>query len=415
MTVAFESGYTLPGGDLPLNHARILHDGNRFPIKTVTASAEVANYAGANANRGDTVDRWRPFANGLTSPSDFSDAAWTASLLSVGSDGQTINEGTGTGTPDLEQAFTFTAAEYVFGVIVERQTIDLIRLVMNDGSTDFEFADFNLHAVTASGDGEIIALGGNRYLCRTFGTATSGTGSVRIVTYDGTPGSYTGTGRTVKVEAAICHLSSASLRMDTFAAAAGDVMCIAAHNLWSGGGRITFEHDSNADDTFTSIGSVEPTDNSPIMFIFEPITSARWRITVDRGVLPEIGVFRIGDALQMERPFYGGFSPSRMARNTEVIGNISGSGELLGRSKKRTTLTGSYQWQNLTYAWVRANLDGPRGLIQAMEAEPCFIAWRPSVTQDVDYVMRGQATPPQAQGTRDLWSFSMSGEVRAYE
>ena len=117
----------------------------------------------------------------------------------------------------------------------------------------------------------------------------------------------------------------------------------------------------------------------------------------------------------MERPFYGGNTPTRLSRMTEVIGNISGSGELLGRSKKRTTLNSSYAWNNLTYSWVRTNLDGPTGLIQSVETEPFFIAWRPSETEDVDYVMQAEVTPPQALGIRDLYSFSISGTVHSYE
>ena len=151
------------------------------------------------------------------------------------------------------------------------------------------------------------------------------------------------------------------------------------------------------------------------MFFFAPVTSLRWRVRVQRCVLPEIGVVRVGSSLVMQRSFYGGFTPSAMARNTEVIGNQSGSGELLGRSRKRTTLNIQMPWENLTYSWVRSNLDGPNGLIQSAEAEPMFAAWRPSENSDVAYIMRAETTPPVAQGVSDLWSFSMSGEVHAYE
>jgi hypothetical protein len=203
--------------------------------------------------------------------------------------------------------------------------------------------------------------------------------------------------------------------MDGFAAQAGDVFCIAAHNLGSGGGRIQFEHDSDNNDTWTVLGTLSPTDDSPIMFLHEGITSSRWRITVDRGALPEIGVMRVGAALQMERPFYAGFTPARMSRRTEITGNISGSGELMGRSKRRTILNSSYSWTNLTYAWVRTNLDTPSGLIQSAEIDPLFVAWRSSVTQDVDYVMRASVQAPATTGQRDLMTFGMEGEVHSYE
>ena len=274
MTVAFEAGYVLPGGDLPLNHARIVHQGVSFAPTTITASAELALYPGSAANSGDTVDRWRPVASGVT---------------------------------------------------------------------------------------------------------------------------------------------SATLAYTLAAPAEADCFAIAAHNLGTIGGTITFQHDSNGDATWTTIGSVSPTDDSPILFFFDPITSDEWRIQVSVGDTPEIGVFRIAKALQMERPFYGGFAVPRMARNTVVRGNISGSGELLGRSKERTTLRSQYQWNHLSYDWVRANLDGTSGLIQSAESEPLFVAWRPSVTQDVDYVMRSSSDAPTAMGLTDLWTFGISGEAYSYE
>jgi hypothetical protein len=274
MTVAYEAGYALPGGDLPLNHARIVHSGVSFAPTTITASAEVTGYPGAAANIGDTVDRWRPVASGVT----------TATL------------------------------------------------------------DYTLAAAQEA-----------------------------------------------------------------------DCFAIAAHNLGTIGGTIGFYHDSNGDGTWTLIGSVNPTDDSPILFFFDPITSDEWRIQVSVGAVPEIGVFRIAKALQMQRPFYSGYTPARMNRAVDLNGNISGSGELLGRSVKRSVLNASYSWDRITYAWVRANLDGPTGLIQSLETDAAFVAWKPSTEQDVDYVMRARVQPPAAMGMVDLWSFAMGGEAYSYE
>jgi len=420
MTIAFEAGYVLPGGDLPLNHARILHAGNQFKIKTVTASAEVADYPGSAANIGDTVDRWKPYANLITDPATFDAATWTATNVTVGADSQTVAETTASGNHAVTQAYTFTAVQHVVAFKIERQTMGEVQIRVSDGSTVYS-CYFDLRDLTvgtaANCTGQIIAQGPHEYLCSIYFTPAAGTGFIGLYGSNGSEAiSYTGAvANTIKVLQASVHLSAATLRMDGFGAQAGDVFCVAAHNLGSSGGRVQFEHDSNNDDTWTVIGSVTPTDDSPIMFLHEGITSSRWRIIVDRGALPEIGVMRIGAALQMERPFYGGFGPTRMARQTEVTGNISGSGELLGRSRRRTILKSSYSWANLSYDWVRTNLDTPTGLIQSAEIDPLFVAWRSSVTQDVDYVMRASAQPPTNTGQRDLMTFSMSGEVHSYE
>lgn len=216
-----------------------------------------------------------------------------------------------------------------------------------------------------------------------------------------------------------------------------DCLCLAAHTLGSTGCTVTLSRYSDGD--YATINTVSPTDNSPIMFLFgdtdlpvyeetqpelyldfttetyaSPFTSKRFRLSVTGGAA-ELGILRIGNSLQMERPFYGNYTPARMNRKSDIIGNRSERGELLGRSIIRTTLTGDYKWNNLTYAWVRTNLDTPAGLIQSVEINPLFLAWRPSLTQDVDFIMIANTTPPQTTGIRDLMSFSLSGEVYSYE
>lgn len=207
----------------------------------------------------------------------------------------------------------------------------------------------------------------------------------------------------------------ASLRVDLASAQGGTCIAIAAHNLGSTSTQIAFEHDSNGDGTFTTIDTVTPTDDSPIMFFFAEITSDRWRITLTSDGLPEVGVLRIGDPLTFERARYAGAAPAAMNRATEVRGNVSRTGELLGRSKRRTILSESISWPRLSYDWVRANLDGPDGVIQSLEADSAFLAWRPSENDDVAYIMRASTGAPTATGQVNLWSFSIDAEVYAYE
>lgn len=136
--------------------------------------------------------------------------------------------------------------------------------------------------------------------------------------------------------------------------------------------------------------------------------------TLDQGK-PDIYNIMIGNPLVMQRPFYAGFAPSAGNRMTEVIGNLSRTGELLGRSVKRTTLMADYQWRTLSYDWVVANLYGSAGLIQSVEAKQAYVAWRPGLTGNVDYCMRCTTSAPQSEGTKDQWLFAMNAEVHAYE
>ncbi len=423
MTVVFESGYSLPGGDEPLKHARVVHAGNKFQVRTVSASPELAGSPGSAANNPLTYEFWEPYANALIGGSDLTDAAWTLDGITIGSDGQTVTEDTSNGLHRATQSFTWAAVENVAFVRVKLTPGGrvFLRILVLDGTTNFNIvADFrDLTTVDSNGVGDVISLGNDTYLVRMYFTPAAAGGSIEIALKDEVTGLFNYQGVVTAgmqwLEAGV-HLSSATLRFDLFGTVAGDVFAIAAHNIGTGLGRVTFEHDSDENDAWTSIGSVSPVDNSPIMFIFVPITSVRWRITVDRGVLPRIGILQIATALQFERPFYGGFSPSRMARRTTVTGNMSEGGEFLGRSKIRSSISTNYSWSNLTYAWVRANLDGLTGLIQSIETEPFFLAWRSSSEEDVDFGWTtGPVSSPTLSGPRDLMTFGFQAEGYGYE
>jgi hypothetical protein len=417
MTIATEGGYTWADG----KNARLLHVGNKLPAKTITPSDEAVAGNGQLVDNGLTRDRWAPFGNQAEDATALDGSAWTAARVTVGADGQTLAETTDNGTHFIQQAYTFSAEETVVAFEVERQTVPEIRLYATDGtsvwSAFFDLRDGTAGTVAGGAVAQIVDLGRNRFLCSITFTPLAAAGSFEIGLSDGTETvSYAGsTDSTIKVRRAVVHASVATLRLDTFGARQATCFAIGAHTLGAAGARVTFQHDSNGDDTWTDIGTATPGDDSALMFFFDAITSDRWRIQVDRGVLPEVGVMWVGDPLVMQRPLYAGMSPARMNRKTDVIGNLSRTGELLGRSIKRTTLSESFNWVRLTYDWVRTNLDGPNGAIQALEADVGFIAWRPEVTQDASFIMRATSTAPAAMGIINLWTFGLKCEVYSYE
>lgn len=189
-------------------------------------------------------------------------------------------------------------------------------------------------------------------------------------------------------------------------------VCIGSDDMFTNGQTVTLQRDNSG---FVTVDDVTPTDDSPIMFLFDSVSSATWRITGSGTGKPTIYNVMIGNPLKMQQAFYGGYSPARMNRQSEIIGNISGSGELLGRSVRRSILRGQYDWQHLTRDWVRTNLDGQSGLIQSLEAKQGYIAWRPDDEEDCDYLMRTTSTAPAAMGIKNYYTFSMSAEVHAYE
>jgi hypothetical protein len=417
MTIATEAGYTWTDG----KNARLLHAGNKLPVKSISASDEAVSGSAQLVNNGATRDRWVPFANAVDDASDLGEGTWTAVRLTVASDGQTLAETTDNNTHFIQQAFPFSTADWVVAAKVQRQTVPEIRLYATDGTTVFtcffDLRDGSVGTASAGVTGSIVDLGNDQFLCAMSFSAAFGSGSVQLDLSDGSEGlSYAGdTANTLRVLEVVAHEASSTLRLDTFGARQATCFAIGAHTLGTSAARVHLEHDSNGDDTWTTIGTVTPADDSAIMFFFDAITSDRWRIRVDRGALPEVGVMWVGDPLTMQRPLYAGMSPARMNRQTEVIGNVSRTGELLGRSVKRTTLSENFDFVRLTYDWVRANLDGPNGAIQALEADVGFIAWRPELTQDASFIMRATTTPPAAMGLINLWTFGIRGEVYSYE
>jgi len=410
MGVEFESGYTLPGGDEPLTHARILHKGNRIDMKSVVADQTASSSVSADVlDNALTYERWKPFDNVLVDPSDFSTSEWFKTGVTVASDGMTIAETAGISFHSVKDFLVavFTATEWVFSARVKRQTVPEIQLLVENDGTKSVYFDLRTGTIgtQVGATGDIVDLGDGEYLCRIYWAGAVDDGTVNIIlsngsetrNYDGDPNN------TIKVLEAIAHPSVATVDFTPFTAGEADSFCLAAHNLGTSGGRITIEHGAGHADIMGA--SITPTDNAPIMAIFEPLTPTEWRMTVDRAVLPEIGIVRWGKALQMTRPIFGGVVPLDLARKTTMRSNKSSTGEWLGRTKLRTMLATTFDWTNIDDSWVYSNWPEFQ---QASEDEPFFLAWRPITYSSVGYCSTQAHAEPANTGTRGLMSVSLN-------
>lgn len=424
MPFVTETGYVLPGGDEPLKNARFLHKGNRQRMKAISASAELAQYPAIAVDNGMTFEGWRPFANTLVDASDFNSSVWSSTRMTVNSDGQTLDEGTDVATTRfMEQTMEFTAEEWVLSATVQRQTLEAIRVQGRaDGvtySAVYDLRDGSVITMSAGVSADVVAVGDDEFLLRLYFTpAADVAGTFRIFGYDLVADSitYTGSNRTVRVLRSTANPSVATISLEAFGAVEADMIAVGGHNIGTAAGRFTFRHDSNADDTYTDIDTFTPTDDSPIMFLFVGITSARWQIQIDRAVLPELSIIRVGQALQMPLPIHQGHRPFETNRITQMRGNLSEGGEWLGRSIIRRYLDGSFRFPNLTPTFVRNNLDGQNGLIQAMEVEPFFVAWRPDTYDEAYYAWTaGAVNGPIHDQSPNLMSFAFKCQAYGYE
>lgn len=181
---------------------------------------------------------------------------------------------------------------------------------------------------------------------------------------------------------------------------------IAAHTLGSAGAVVEFAYSADGV-SYTTIQSVTPADNLPMMVIFSEASAAFWRVrVVSAASAPTIGVVYIGKTLDMQRPIYGGHSPINLSRQTIVRPTESEKGQWLGRSVIRRGLQTSYKWNNLSAAWYRENFDP---FVSAARFAPFFIAWRPGDYPDeIAYGWTSGDIQPENSGTRDLMNVSLS-------
>lgn len=203
------------------------------------------------------------------------------------------------------------------------------------------------------------------------------------------------------------------LTIDAGASRSADYFGIAAHSLGSSGAVVRLSY-SLTGASYTQIQQISVSGNEPVMLIFPEITARYWRITVVSSVSPPtVGVVYLGKVLAMQRPIYGGHSPINLSRQTVVRPTESEKGQWLGRSITRYGLQTSYNWNNLSAAWYRANFDP---FVSAARFRPFFIAWRPaSYPDEVAFGWTGDDIQPSNSGTRDLMSVSISVSAHADE
>ena len=196
--------------------------------------------------------------------------------------------------------------------------------------------------------------------------------------------------------------SEATWEVDLGASKRVDYVAIAAHTTGSSGASITIEHSPDAT-TWATVISVTPSDDAAIICQFVEVSDRYWRLVLSDG-RPEIGVVYIGQILEMQRPYYGGQTPTTLARTTTIRTSRSRSGQFLGQDFRRRGFSPSASFSNLEADWVRDNFVP---FMDDARIYPYFFAWRPSTfPKEVVYAWTGDDITPQNSGTRDLMSVS---------
>lgn len=154
-----------------------------------------------------------------------------------------------------------------------------------------------------------------------------------------------------------------------------DYFAIAKHNLGSSGAFLTFQSSTNGTDWSTVVASFGLNDDFVMIREFNSVFAGYFRLLITPGVVPpSIGVLYVGRILAMQRRLYVGHTPFPQARSTDVSSGRSENGQFLGRVLRREFLETGADFQNLTPAWFRTNVDP---FIESARVNPFFWAWRP--------------------------------------
>lgn len=180
---------------------------------------------------------------------------------------------------------------------------------------------------------------------------------------------------------------------------------VAAHDFATQGNTITPQYSTDGGSTWQDAASAFlPGSNEPIMFIFDKITAQDWRLYIENGSIPQVGIVQVGRALAMQRPIYQGHAPMSLSRQTDIRPNRAEGGSRLGRSIIRRGNATSASFENLSAQWVRDHLDP---FIKMARTYPFFWAWRPNTFSDeVGWGWVNDDIVPENSGPRNLMSVS---------
>lgn len=150
---------------------------------------------------------------------------------------------------------------------------------------------------------------------------------------------------------------------------------IAAHNIGSVGATVQVqEYDGIS--AYTAVASHTPTDDSPIVFLFDARATDRIRIRVTNAIAT-IGVIWFGPILELPRKCqWIGSLPFNEAITSVYAQNVSDGGHVLETFATRKAGNCQMEVQNVGETWAAANIPA---LQSHMSGLPIFMADRPSL------------------------------------
>jgi hypothetical protein len=185
-----------------------------------------------------------------------------------------------------------------------------------------------------------------------------------------------------------------------------DTVCIGAHSLKNYSIGVNYE--TTVGGGYTAFaGGKALTNNDAVMFHRSSTVSvARLKISCSGATgVNFVGSIYAGVALQMQRPFYSGYSPGVLSRQADYFSSNTESGNFIGVEVRRRAQQSNADWKNLSNDWYRTYFDP---FLVSAETLPFYFAWNLAEhDRDVMYCKNITNISPSYQGQRDLMSVSI--------
>ena len=175
---------------------------------------------------------------------------------------------------------------------------------------------------------------------------------------------------------------------------------IAAHNLASIGGSVSC----------SAGGSISPTDNDAVMFLFAPQTASSVTFTFSGGGPARVAVARAGAVLEMPRPSVYLGTPISQSRQVTYRHQRSIRGDILGRAVEGAQKNFEFTTNNLPETFREStDVASWNGFLRHIDnVGPFFIAAKPlSYPDDVAYVQAAE----RPRFTRETPNRALSGSI----
>lgn len=164
-----------------------------------------------------------------------------------------------------------------------------------------------------------------------------------------------------------------------------DYCAIAAHTCGSSATAVICEYREG--DAWVEAASAIPADDEPLMLVFPEVIASRWRIRLEGGAAPVIGVAHIGLSIVMQRGVVAPYTPTSIASEIELMATRSLGGQFIGSSIVHRGARTDVSFSPLDEAWARLELEPFR---RHFDGGGCFFfAWSPvSSPNDIGYCQR---------------------------